>query len=118
MGNDQKKINSIINKESGGYTISESKNNLLYKYYTQLTLNEPYLTKDYFSKLIKIYDEAILDELFSLFCSKKDKMSFTDLQHFYIFFKNPKLKYILFSFIFFGKQSKITKDIFVNKAIS
>ena len=116
MGNENN-LKLLITKETINKIINEDKKNLLYIYYSQFILNEPYLSKENFSKLTKIYDEAILDELFRLLSTKKDKISFNGLKRFYASFKKSKIKYVLLPFILFGKQTKILKIDYTKKLI-
>ena len=116
MGNENN-LKLLLTKEKVNEIINEDKKNLLYNYYTQFILNEPYLSKNNFSKLTKIYDETIVDELFRLFSTKKDKMSFNGLKKFYASFKKSKIKYVLLPIILFGKQTKILKFDYINKLI-
>ena len=115
MGNEQN-ILSIIKDEYVKGIIDEDKNNILYHYYMQLSADNNCLTQKDFCKLVKISDSKILEEIFKMF-SKKNKMSFKDLKKFYVSFKNQKFKYILFSFLFFGNQNKISKENYMNNSI-
>ena len=118
MGNDQKMINYYIKPEDIKEVINDKKSNILHEFYNQYSSGKYYLNKQDFSKLIKISDQQILDEIFDIFCGRKDYISFNGLKRFYTSFKNPKLKYILLSFIFFGKNKKLTKLDYVNKIIN
>ena len=108
MGNDpNKNISLHIKDEYAQEVLSEKTKNDLNKIYQQFTQMTGFLNKEDFSRLTKLEDPAILEHVFDIFASRKNKMYFSDLLYFYISFTNPKLKIILLSFLLFGKNGKI-----------
>ena len=116
MGNDQNKYISLhIKDEYIQEVLDEEKKDKFYKLYQQFTQITGFLSKDDFSGLIKIEDPIILEQLFDIFASKKDKMYFSDLLYFYTSFTNKKLKIVLLSFLLFGKSGKIGQSNYLKK---
>ena len=116
MGNDQNKYISLhIKDEYIQEVLEEEKKDKFYKLYQQFTQITGFLNKDDFSGLIKIEDPIILEQLFDIFASKKDKMYFSDLLYFYTSFTNKKLKIVLLSFLLFGKSGKIGQNNYLKK---
>ena len=114
MGNELNNQIKDIKEEYITEVINEDKNNILYRYYKRFSSDDSFLNKKGFSQLTKISDEKILDDIYELFCDKKDQLSFDRLRKFYASFKNPKLKYILLPFVIFGNQNKIKKEEYMN----
>ena len=115
MGNDQNRYISLhIKDEYIQEVLDEEKKNNFYKLYQQFTQTTGALSKDDFSRLTKLEDSTILEQLFDIFASKKDKMYFSDLLCFYTSFTNKQLKVILLSFLLFGKTGKISQKNYIN----
>ena len=114
MGNDPNKyIHYNIKEEDYLKVLDENKKNQIYEIYAQRAHNYGYIKKEIFNVFIKLDDENTLDKLFSIF-SSRGKMYFQDVLDFYVSFTSDNLKYILFSFLIFGKTGKIDKDSYLN----
>jgi len=85
---------------------TNKKNNLLmlFNLYSQRT---GFLTKENFNKIIRLDDEKMLEKIFNIFCSEKDRMFEGDLLYFYTSFANENLKNILLSFLILEKKSSV-----------
>ena len=118
MGNNPNKLIHLRLKEDLKKEINNEKNNFLFNCFRQFSSETNHLTKKDLSKLIKINEKDILDELFNIFSSKKEGISLNDLKVFYFSFKNSKFKYILLSFLIFGKHRKILKKNYMNNVFN
>ena len=107
MGNDPYKyIHYNIKEEDIRKVLTQEKRDKLYEIYAQRAQYSGHIQKENFNDFIKLDDDQIYENLFKIF-SSRNKIYFSDLIDFYVSFSNDDLKYILFSFLIFGKVAKI-----------
>ena len=116
MGNDPYKyIHANITEELISQVLDERKDDIIYRFYSQYSQRNGFLTKDLFERLLRLDNEEISEKLFSIFEYTKGKMYFSELRNFYVAFTNKNLKNILLSFLILGKTDKLeTKSYFNN----
>ena len=115
MGNDPfKYIHYNINENHENRVLDSDKKKTLFTIFKQFSQKKDYLTKENFNNIIRLDDEKILNKIFDIFASYKEKMYYTDLKSFYIAFRNPQIKYILLSFLLFGKKENIDISTYIN----
>ena len=107
MGNDPYKyIHYNIKEEDIKKVLTQEKRDKIYEIYAQRAQYSGHIQKENFNDFIKLDDDQIYENLFKIF-SSRNKIYFSDLIDFYVSFSNEDLKYILFSFLIFGKVAKI-----------
>ena len=111
MGNNPYKI-IHLNFKGKTNEISEEKSNFLFLCFRQFASDKHYLNKNDLSKLIKIYDNKIIDKLFEIFSYKKGVLSLNDLKVLYLSFTEVKYRCTLLSFFLFGNHKKISRPIY------
>ena len=89
MGSDPYKyIHANITQEHIHQVLDDRKDDILFNFYSQYSQRNGYLTKELFNRIIRLDDEEISDNLFSIFEYNKGKMYFSELRNFYVAFSN------------------------------
>ena len=115
MGNDPYKyIHANITQEHIRQVVDSRKDDILYNFFSQYSQRNVYLTKELFNRIIRLDDDEISNNLFSIFEYNKGKMYFSELRNFYVAFTNKNLKNILLSFLIIGKTDKLELREYIN----
>ena len=115
MGSDPYKyIHANITQEHIHQVLDDRKDDILFNFYSQYSQRNGYLTKELFNRIIRLDDEEISDNLFSIFEYNKGKMYFSELRNFYVAFSNKSLRHILLSFLILGKTDKLELKAYIN----
>ena len=106
MGNDPYKyIHANITQEHIQQVLDSRKEDILYNFFSQYSQRNVFLTKELFNRIIRLDDDEISNNLFSIFEYNKGKMYFSEFRNFYVAFTNKNLKNILLSFLIIGKTN-------------
>ena len=115
MGNDPYKyIHANITQEHIQQVLDSRKEDILYNFFSQYSQRNVFLTKELFNRIIRLDDDEISNNLFSIFEYNKGKMYFSEFRNFYVAFTNKNLKNILLSFLIIGKTDKLEIREYIN----
>ena len=115
MGNDEAKyIHNNITIEHLKKVLSPNQKNYLLMLFNQYSQRLGFLTKENFNKIVRLDDEKMLEKIFNIFCSQKDRMYEGDLIYFYVSFANEDLKNVLLSFLILERKNCVDKDTYLN----
>ena len=113
MGNDPLKyIHYNINENHKNKVLTNEEIQGLKNLFHHFSNKSNLITKEIFNQMIHLDDEKMLNKIFKIFKSQRDKMYFDDIIYFYIAFADEDLKYILLAFLILEKEEKVDKKTY------